>query len=80
MLDEATKRQDSQSAGIFIAKAAGHAFYNTSAFRLQKLMGDPAGIKANLLDCFQGFSANVRDVFDRLQHPVRGVNYSVKHG
>ncbi|WP_343924201.1 class I SAM-dependent DNA methyltransferase [Rhodoglobus aureus] len=65
VLDEAAKRGDSSAASVFMAKASGQSFYNTSAFTLQSLMGDPAGIKANLTDYLLGFSDNVRDIFDR---------------
>ncbi|WP_141989137.1 type I restriction-modification system subunit M [Rhodoglobus vestalii] len=65
VLDEAAKRGDSPAASVFMAKASGQSFYNTSAFTLQSLMGDPAGIKANLTDYLLGFSDNVRDIFDR---------------
>ncbi len=67
MLDEAQKRGDAPSAGIFLAKASGTGFYNTSAFTMQSLTGDPAGIKANLIDYIHGFSSNVRDIFDRFE-------------
>lgn len=67
VLDEAKKRGDSASASVFLAKASGTGFYNTSAFTLQKLMGDPASIKANLVDYLHGFSDNVRDIFERFE-------------
>lgn len=67
VLAEAKKRADSPSAGIYLTRASGNAFYNTSAFTLQSLMGDPAGIKANLIDYIHGFSENVRDIFDRFE-------------
>jgi len=67
VLDEAKKRGDAASASVFLAKASGTGFYNTSAFTLQALMGDPAGIKANLVDYVHGFSANVRDIFERFE-------------
>lgn len=67
VLEEAKKRADSASADVFIAKASGAGFYNTSAFTLRSLMGDPAGIKANLIDYIHGFSENVRDIFDRFE-------------
>ncbi|SMQ70954.1 class I SAM-dependent DNA methyltransferase [Agreia sp. VKM Ac-1783] len=67
VLDEAKKRADSASANVFLAKASGTGFYNTSAFTLQSLMGDPAGIKANLVDYIHGFSENVRDIFERFE-------------
>jgi type I restriction enzyme M protein len=67
VLDEAKKRGDAASASVFLAKASGAGFYNTSAFTLLSLMGDPAGIKANLIDYIHGFSENVRDIFDRFE-------------
>lgn len=67
VLDEAKKRGDAASANVFLTKASGAGFYNTSAFTLQSLMGDPAGIKANLIDYVHGFSENVRDIFDRFE-------------
>jgi type I restriction enzyme M protein len=67
VLDEVTKRGDSAAASVFLAKASGAGFYNTSAFTLQKLMGDPASIKANLIDYLHGFSYNVRDIFERFE-------------
>ncbi|KGJ71625.1 restriction endonuclease subunit M [Cryobacterium roopkundense] len=67
VLDEATKRGDAASASVFLAKASGTGFYNTSAFTLQALMGDPASIKANMVDYIHGFSENVRDIFDRFE-------------
>ena len=45
VLDEAKKRGDSSSAAVFLAKASGTGFYNTSAFTLQALMGDPPASK-----------------------------------
>ncbi|MEA9987068.1 class I SAM-dependent DNA methyltransferase [Subtercola sp. RTI3] len=67
VLDEATKRGESPAAVVFLAKASGQSFYNTSAFTLQSLMGDPASIKANLIDYLHGFSENVRDIFERFE-------------
>src|SRR5665647_3829347 len=67
VLDEATKRGDSPAAAVFLGKASGQSFYNTSAFTLQSLMGDPASIKANLIDYLHGFSENVRDIFERFE-------------
>ena len=65
VLDEAKKRGDAPSAAVFLTKAAQQSFYNTSAFTLKSLMGDAAGIKANLLDYVRGFSENVRDIFEK---------------
>ncbi|CAN5476154.1 class I SAM-dependent DNA methyltransferase [soil metagenome] len=65
VLNEAKTRGDAASASVFLTKAAGQSFYNTSGFTLKSLMGDPAGIRANLLDYVRGFSANVRDIFEK---------------
>ena len=65
VLDEAKKRGEAPSAAVFLKKASEQSFYNTSAFTLKSLMGDPAGIKANLLDYIRGFSENVRDIFEK---------------
>ena len=65
VLEEANKRGGAAAAEVFLSKAAGQSFYNTSAFTLKSLMGDPAGITANLLDYVRGFSQNVRDIFQK---------------
>ncbi|CAN5290462.1 class I SAM-dependent DNA methyltransferase [soil metagenome] len=67
VLDEAGRRGDAGSASVFLTKAAGQSFYNTSRFTLKSLMGDPAGIRANLLDYVRGFSENVRDIFEKFE-------------
>ncbi|GAA1000943.1 type I restriction-modification system subunit M [Subtercola frigoramans] len=67
VLAEAKSRADSPSAHVYLTRASGTSFFNTSAFTLQSLMGDPAGIKANLIDYIHGFSENVRDIFDRFE-------------
>ena len=66
-LDEETKSGDPPAAAEFLAKASGQSFYNNSAFTLQSLMGDPASIKANLIDYLHGFSENARDLFERFE-------------
>ena len=65
VLDVAKSRGDTASTGVFLTKAAGQSFYNTSGFTLKSLTGDPAGIRANLLDYVRGFSENVRDIFEK---------------
>ncbi|MBB1197416.1 SAM-dependent DNA methyltransferase [Curtobacterium flaccumfaciens] len=46
---------------------AGHQFYNTSPFDLEKLVADPQDLRANMSAYLAGFSANVRDIFDRFE-------------
>ncbi|MGL4338857.1 MAG: type I restriction-modification system subunit M [Rhodoglobus sp.] len=67
VLAEAKQRGDAASAAVFLTKAAGQSFYNTSGFTLTSLMGDPANIRANLVDYVHGFSENVRDIFDKFE-------------
>ena len=67
VLDEATKRDDSPAVAVFLARVSGQSFFNTSAFTLLSFMGDPASIKANLIDYLHGFSDHVRDIFERFE-------------
>ncbi|WP_394278366.1 N-6 DNA methylase, partial [Microbacterium sp.] len=52
---------------IKLQEAAGHQFYNTSQFDFAKLVADPADLRANLSSYLAGFSANVRDIFERFE-------------
>jgi type I restriction enzyme M protein len=65
VLAEYTKRQGQPGVEHILPAVSGHAFYNTSLYTLKKLAGDPANLRANLVDYVQGFSANVRDIFER---------------
>lgn len=65
VLAEYAKRQGQPGLEHILPAVSGHAFYNTSLYTLKKLAGDPANLKANLVDYVQGFSANVRDIFER---------------
>lgn len=47
-----------------VKQATGLTFHNTSAFDFPTLLEDPEGLRANLLDYVNGFSANI-DVFER---------------
>lgn len=49
----------------FLTKKAVQSFYNTSPFDFEKLQGDPAHIKANLISYINSFSGNARDIFER---------------
>jgi type I restriction enzyme M protein len=66
VLKQAESNKNEGAARDFILqKASGYAFYNTSPYDLRKLMGDPANLKQNILSYVEGFSPNVRDVFER---------------
>jgi len=60
---------DKQKLGInpqpFLLRKAGQSFYNTSPLDMKKLMGDQDHIKENLFSYIQGFSVEVRDIFER---------------
>lgn len=49
----------------FLTTASGFAFYNTSPFTLPGLLSDPDHIRDNLEACINGFSANVRRIFEK---------------
>ena len=49
----------------FLTKKAKQTFFNTSSFDFEKLLGDPAQIKANLTAYINAFSENARDIFER---------------
>lgn len=42
-----------------------YSFYNASVWDMQKVLGDPDNLAANLRDYVNGFSDNVRDIFDK---------------
>ena len=60
-----SSKVDSVAADFSLRKVSGYSFYNTSPYDLRKAIGDPANLKQNLQAYVDGFSANVRDVFER---------------
>ena len=53
------------NAEPFLLRKAGQSFYNISPLDMKKLMGDQDHIRENLFSYIQGFSAAVRDIFER---------------
>jgi type I restriction enzyme M protein len=51
---------------VRVKRKTGLGFYNTSAFDFARLLEDPEGLRANLMDYITGFSANI-DVFERFK-------------
>ena len=51
----------------YLVRAAGHNFFNRTAIDLAKLVGDQDNIGTNLLSYIQGFSPEVRDIFDQFE-------------
>ncbi len=62
---------DKQKAGLnpepFLLRKAGQSFCNISSLDMKTLMGDADHIRENLFNYVQGFSASVRDVFERFE-------------
>ena len=46
---------------------SGYEFYNTSFFTFDKLLDDPNNISKNLENYIDGFSDNVKDIFEKLE-------------
>jgi type I restriction enzyme M protein len=68
VLDAKKENATSGAALDFILqKASKYSFYNTSPYDLKKAAGDTANVRANLLAYIDGFSANVRDIFDKYE-------------
>ena len=67
--------EEKQKAGLnpepFLLRTAGQSFYNTSVLDLRKLIGDQDNVRAHLTAYVQGFSANVRDIFERFEFAVQ---------
>jgi type I restriction enzyme M protein len=51
----------------FVKRAAGLDFYNVSTLDMGKLMGDQDNIRANLESYIQGFSPDVRPIFEHFE-------------
>ena len=52
---------------VFLRKASGHAFYNTSNYTFERLLDDPDHIEANFRAYLEGFSENVRDIIEKFK-------------
>lgn len=49
----------------FMRRASGAAFYNSSPLDMRRLIGDQDNIGPNLMSYVEGFSPEVKDIFDR---------------
>lgn len=55
----------------FLRRKAGAHFFNQSPMDLKKLLGDPDYVALNLTTYIQGFSPEVRDIFERFEFQVQ---------
>lgn len=70
VLVQYAKLQDSGIDPFVVLRSKfGLPFFNTSVWDFGKLAADPAGLADNLIDYIEGFSANIRDVFDGYKLP-----------
>ena len=69
VLDVAAKQADKAPLLLdrLLRNAAKQAFYNTSALDLNKLLGDPANLAANLTGYIAAFSPNARDIMEHFR-------------
>lgn len=51
---------------VQVKRKTGLSFYNTSTYDFKRLLEDPEGLRANLMDYITSFSANI-DVFERFK-------------
>ncbi|WP_295437656.1 class I SAM-dependent DNA methyltransferase [uncultured Thiodictyon sp.] len=61
----AAKRTAGLNPAPFLLRVTGCGFYNTSMLDMKRLMGDQDHIADNLYTYVQGFSPDVRDIFER---------------
>ena len=67
VLAEYERRKDKLSGEALEAqlnRAAGQRFHNRSPLDFEKLKGDPDNIERHLVDYINGFSSNVREIFE----------------
>ena len=70
VLTEYARLQDSGIDPFVVLRSRfGLPFFNTSVWDFGKLAADPAGLADNLIDYIEGFSPNIRDVFDGYKLP-----------
>lgn len=55
----------------FLRRIAGVNFFNQSPMDLKKLLGDPDYVALNLTTYIQGFSPEVRDIFERFEFQIQ---------
>ncbi|SED42262.1 class I SAM-dependent DNA methyltransferase [Streptomyces sp. 2314.4] len=59
-----SQRYDGGALDVQVKRKTGLTFYNTSQYDFARLLEDPEGLRANLIDYLSHFSGNI-DVFER---------------
>ncbi len=68
VLDLAKGRKlDGVTKDVLLQDASGYKFYNTSPYDLKTAIGDPSQLRLNLQAYINGFSPNIRDVFEKYE-------------
>ncbi len=62
--DRWSRKLEGEALDAKLNRAAGQRFHNHSPLDFQKLKGDPDNIAPHLVSYIQGFSANVRHIFE----------------
>ena len=60
-------RLQDEALDSMLNKAAGQRFHNRSLLDFEKLKGDPDPIDRHLISYIEGFSKNIRDIFERFE-------------
>ncbi len=63
----ATRKKERVNPDAFLRRKSKVGFYNASPLNLPKLMGDQDHIRQNLEKYIEGFSPEVRDIFDKFE-------------
>jgi type I restriction enzyme M protein len=71
LAEHAAKSAQGINPEPFVLRKAGQTFYNVSPLDMRKLMGDQDNIGPNLYAYIQGFSPDVRDIFERFEFAVQ---------
>jgi type I restriction enzyme M protein len=67
LAEAAARKKEKVNPDPFLRRKSGVKFYNTSPLNLPKLMGDQDHIRQNLEKYIEGFSPEVRDIFDKFE-------------
>src|SRR5579871_2612022 len=59
--------RDEATIDRLLTRKTGYRFHNHSKFDFQRLLGDPNNLAQHLESYIQGFSANVRKIFDSFE-------------